>query len=184
MNKWLNFSGDLGTGTVFRICHYWEIRKVVSTDCAARHCSARHALPVITIATVMLLCHWPLAELCTVPMLLVFHYVIVMQAISIEFRDALPWKLLYADDLVVIAESQELITKLTRWKDGVQSKGLKMNMNKTKVMTSGYATMVHGWRCNPHRCTTTFANVEITSLWRHNSETIRDRQKRRPSHTM
>jgi len=54
--------------------------------------------------------------------------------------------------------------------------------------TSGYATMVHGRGCNPHRCTTTFANVEITSLWRHwwrhNSETIRDRQKRRPPCTM
>jgi len=34
-------------------------------------------------------------------------------------------------------------------------------------MTSGYTTMVHGRGCNPHRCTTTFANVEITSLWRH-----------------
>ena len=50
--------------------------------------------------------------------------------------------------------------------------------------TSGYATMVHGRGCNPHHCTTTFANVEITSLWRHNSETIRDRQKRRPHHRM
>jgi len=44
--------------------------------------------------------------------------------------------------------------------------------------------MVHGRGCNPHRCTTTFANLEITSLWRHwwrhNSETIRDREKRRP----
>ena len=40
--------------------------------------------------------------------------------------------------------------------------------------------MVHGRGCNPHRCTTIFANVEITSLWRHwwrhNSETIRARQ--------
>ena len=54
--------------------------------------------------------------------------------------------------------------------------------------TSGYATMVHGLGCNPHRCTTTFANLEITSLWRHwwrhNSETIRDREKRRPPHAM
>ena len=33
-----------------------------------------------------------------------------------------------------------------------------------KQSTSGYATMVHGRGCNPHRCTTTFANVEITSL--------------------
>ena len=58
--------------------------------------------------------------------------------------------------------------------------------NNTETMqsklkeTSGYATMVHGRGCNPHRCTTTFANVDITSLWRHNSETVRDRQKWRP----
>ena len=48
--------------------------------------------------------------------------------------------------------------------------------------------MVHGRRCNPHRSTTTFANLEITSLWRHwwrhNSETIRDREKRRPPRAM
>jgi len=48
--------------------------------------------------------------------------------------------------------------------------------------------MVHGRGCNPHRCTTTFTNVEITSLWRHwwrhNSETIRDREKRRPPRAM
>ena len=48
--------------------------------------------------------------------------------------------------------------------------------------------MVHGRGCNPHRSTTTFANLEITSLWRHwwrhNSETIRDREKRRPPRPM
>ena len=54
----------------------------------------------------------------------------------------------------------------------------------SKQETSGYATMVHGRGCNPHRCTTTFANLEITSLWRHNSETIRDRQKWRPHRRM
>ena len=64
--------------------------------------------------------------------------VIVMEALSGEFQDAVPWELLYADDLVVIAESEEeLIKKLTRWKDGVQRKGIKVNMNKTKVMISG-----------------------------------------------
>jgi len=31
-------------------------------------------------------------------------------------------------------------------------------------ITSGYALMVHGRGCNPHRCTTTSANLEITSL--------------------
>jgi len=50
--------------------------------------------------------------------------------------------------------------------------------------TSSYATTVHGRGCNPHHYTTTFANLEITSLWRHNSETIRDRENRRPPRVM
>jgi len=56
------------------------------------------------------------------------------------------------------------------------------------TITSGYAMMVHGRGCNPHRSMTTFANLEITSLWRHwwrhNAETIRDREKRRPPRAM
>jgi len=61
-----------------------------------------------------------------------------MEAISREFRVDLPWELLYADDLAVIAETEvELITRLNEWKDNVQSKGLRVNMNKTKVMISG-----------------------------------------------
>jgi len=39
--------------------------------------------------------------------------VIVMEAISGELRVPLPWELLYADDLVVIAETKEdLIRRL------------------------------------------------------------------------
>ena len=34
-------------------------------------------------------------------------FVIVMEAISREFRVALPWELLFADDLAVIAETEE-----------------------------------------------------------------------------
>jgi len=43
-----------------------------------------------------------------------------MEAISREFRVALPWELLYADDLAVIAE--ELIERLNEWKENVESK--------------------------------------------------------------
>ena len=65
-------------------------------------------------------------------------FVIVMEAISREFRVALPWELLYADDLTVIAETEEeLIKRLNEWKDNVESKGMRVNMNKTKVMISG-----------------------------------------------
>jgi len=65
-------------------------------------------------------------------------FVIVMDAISREFRLALPWELPYADDLAVIAETEEeLIKRLNKWKDNVESKGTRVNMNKTKVMISG-----------------------------------------------
>jgi len=38
-------------------------------------------------------------------------FAIVMEAISREFRVALPWELLYADDLAVIAETEEELIK-------------------------------------------------------------------------
>jgi len=46
--------------------------------------------------------------------------------------------MLYADDLAVIAErEEELIKRLNEWKDNVESKGMRVNMNKTKVVISG-----------------------------------------------
>ena len=41
-------------------------------------------------------------------------FVIVMEAISREFTVALPWELLYADDLAVIAETEEELIKRLR----------------------------------------------------------------------
>jgi len=70
-------------------------------------------------------------------------FVIVMEAISREFSVALPWELLYADDLTLIAETEEeLIKRLNEWKDNVESKGMRVSMNRTKVMTSGERQMV------------------------------------------
>ena len=38
----------------------------------------------------------------------------------------------------MIAETEEeLIKRLNEWKDNVESKGMRVNMNKTKVMISG-----------------------------------------------
>jgi len=46
--------------------------------------------------------------------------VIVTKTLSREFRVVLPWELLYADDLIVIAETEDdLIKRLNEWKDNV-----------------------------------------------------------------
>jgi len=50
----------------------------------------------------------------------------------------LSWELLYADDMVVIAETEDdLIKRLNERKDFVENKGIRVNMNKTKVMICG-----------------------------------------------
>ena len=59
---------------------------------------------------------------------------------------------MYADDLVVIAETEDdLITRLNEWKDNVEIRGMRVNMNKTKVMISEEWRKVMqktaGWPC-------------------------------------
>ena len=46
---------------------------------------------------------------------------------------------MYTDDLVDIAETEyDLVKRLNEWKDFVENTGMRVNMNKTKVMISGY----------------------------------------------
>jgi len=61
-------------------------------------------------------------------------FVIFMKALSREFRVALPWELLYADDLVVIAETEDnLIKRFNEWKDNMENRGMRVNINKTRL---------------------------------------------------
>ena len=47
-------------------------------------------------------------------------------------------KILYADDLVIMSESIEMLKeKFFKWKEAFESKWLKVNLKKTKVMVSG-----------------------------------------------
>jgi len=60
---------------------------------------------------------------------------IVLEALSREFREGLPWELLYADDLALMAETKDqLVEKIKRWKQGLEERGLRVNMGKTKVL--------------------------------------------------
>ena len=53
-------------------------------------------------------------------------FIIVMEALSQEFRTGCPWELLYADDLVLVAESvEELTRKFSLWKQSLEGKGLR-----------------------------------------------------------
>ena len=65
-------------------------------------------------------------------------FIIVLEALSREFRAGVPWEDLYADDLVIIADSlEECVRRLLIWKEAMEKKGLRVNAGKTKVMICG-----------------------------------------------
>ena len=79
-------------------------------------------------------------------------FIIVLEALSTDFRAGLPWELFYADDLCLIAETEEkLMVKIRCWKKGMESKGLRVNMSKTKVMCckvgAGQVEKTGKWPC-------------------------------------
>ena len=63
-------------------------------------------------------------------------FIIVLETLSNEFCSGVPWEDLYADDLVIIAESlKECVRRLLTWKEAMEEKGL--NAGKTKIMICG-----------------------------------------------
>ena len=62
-------------------------------------------------------------------------FIIVLEALSREFRSGVPWEDLYADDLVIIAESlEECVRRLLTWKEAMEKKGLRVNAGKTNIL--------------------------------------------------
>ena len=69
-------------------------------------------------------------------------FIIVLEALSREFRTGCPWELLYADDLMISAWSkEELLVKVKTRKTEMEKKGLRVNMGKTKIMEFGIIWM-------------------------------------------
>ena len=56
-------------------------------------------------------------------------FIIVLEALSHEFRSGFPWEDLFADDLGIIAESfEERVRRLFTWKKATEEKGLSKCM--------------------------------------------------------
>ena len=76
-----------------------------------------------------------------------------MEALSREFRVGCPWELLYAGNLVLMAETlKDLKKKLTIWKDNIEAKRLWVIVNKTKLVCSKHSLSVKSglvkWPCS------------------------------------
>ena len=64
-------------------------------------------------------------------------FAIVVDIITENARRGVDNELLYADDLIIISEDMEdLKERFWNWKNALDSKGLKFNTRKTKLMVS------------------------------------------------
>ena len=64
-------------------------------------------------------------------------FIIVMKALSREFRVGDPWELLHADDFAILSDSLvDLKNRLAAWKTSFKSHGLRVNVDKTKILVS------------------------------------------------
>ncbi len=73
-----------------------------------------------------------------------------MQEVTKEARREGLKELLYVDDLMLMAESEEeAVEKFSAWRRGMERRGLRVNMEKTKVVISGEELMISRWegRC-------------------------------------
>ena len=74
---------------------------------------------------------WGASRLSSHPTAIHYH----TGGLSREFREGLSMELLYANDLVLIAETMELLLeKVRRWKEGMEGRGLRVNAGRTKIM--------------------------------------------------
>jgi len=76
-------------------------------------------------------------------------FIIVMDELTKETRIGVSWALMFADDLALTEESE--LGVFEEWKVAMESKGLKVNMEKTKLMVAGKESR-HGvqsgrWPC-------------------------------------
>ena len=65
-------------------------------------------------------------------------FAIVVDAVTQQTRKGLLHEILCADDLVLMSEnSEDLWERFQRWRGALESKGMKVNIRKTKMMVSG-----------------------------------------------
>ena len=65
-------------------------------------------------------------------------FILVMQEATKDCGGEDIWELLYADDLVLTAESREEVElKFLNWKHAIEIRGMKVNIGKTKMMVTG-----------------------------------------------
>ena len=92
----------------------------------------------------------------------------VMDVVSSEVRSGLPSELLYADDLVIMAQTMEQLgRRVTEWRASLLGKGFKVHAGKSNVMvgSSGGGMIVNSGKwCLWERSTVKLCNAQYVKI--------------------
>ena len=66
-----------------------------------------------------------------------FLFIVVMDTLVNEIKSEIPWELIFADDIALMAETaEELQEKVWKWQGALEKGGLKMNARKSEVLVT------------------------------------------------
>ena len=69
-----------------------------------------------------------------------YLFALVMDELTRHIQDEVPWCMLFADDIVLVAETKvEVNVKLELWREALESKELKISRNKTEYMECNFS---------------------------------------------
>ena len=88
-----------------------------------------------------------------------------MEAVSREFRVSYSWELLYADDLAILSDSLvDLKNRLAAWKSLLESHGLRVNVDKIKILVSSAERTKISARSPKYPCSVSTFGVGVNSI--------------------
>ncbi|XP_059059336.1 uncharacterized protein LOC131852650 [Achroia grisella] len=71
-----------------------------------------------------------------------YLFLIVMDALTSDIQDEVPWYMLFADDIVLVGEDGlEVQSRLDRWQEKLESVGLKISRAKTVYLFCDFGVL-------------------------------------------
>ena len=73
-----------------------------------------------------------------------YLFALVMDEVTRDIQDDIPWCMLFADDVVLVDESGEMVNrKLELWRRTLESKGSRLSRTKTEYMMCDFSVTRH-----------------------------------------
>ena len=73
-----------------------------------------------------------------------YLFALVMDEVTRDIRGDIPWCMLFADDVVLVDESQVGVNmKLELWRQTLESKGFRVSRTKTEYMRCDFGNATH-----------------------------------------